>query len=409
MFLDTRDMEHTIEGITKKLNDTYYNLESDSFSNMYIVGSVGRKTAIKNCSDLDLLFNMPKEIYKKYDDYDSNGQSALLQDVKKVLKTRYPKTDIRGDGQVIILEFTNYTIELVPGFLQKDNKFIYPDTNDGGSWKYTDPINEQKACKLAEKKSKGIFCDFCHLIRAWKNQAGFSFKGLLIDSLVYVYLNDNKFLNDCDYSNYLDILIGLLQFLGNQDPKRKYWYSLGSNQKVYNKDGAIFVSKAKEALKVLDTSQDKNRALKKLFGGDYPLDECYHKKYTFDNTEEFAENKFKIDIRYNLKIDAIVIINGFKEYNISEVIRKLSFIRIKRKIRFYVICTDCPKPYSIYWKVRNVGEIAEKRNMIRGQIVKGNDTHVEPTSFAGPHFVECYIIKNGVCVAKDRIDVPIKE
>lgn len=25
----------------------------------------------------------------------------------------------------------------------------------------------------------------------------------------------------------------------------------------------------------------------------------------------------------------------------------------------------------------------------------------------GPHFVECYIIKNGVCVASGHIDVPI--
>ena len=33
---------------------------------------------------------------------------------------------------------------------------------------------------------------------------------------------------------------------------------------------------------------------------------------------------------------------------------------------------------------------------------------LEPISFDGPHFVECYIIKDGVCVARDRVDVPIK-
>lgn len=46
--------------------------------------------------------------------------------------------------------------------------------------------------------------------------------------------------------------------------------------------------------------------------------------------------------------------------------------------------------------------------MIRGNIMKSNsDHHYEHTDFAGPHYVECYLIKNGVCVAKDRIDVPI--
>lgn len=34
--------------------------------------------------------------------------------------------------------------------------------------------------------------------------------------------------------------------------------------------------------------------------------------------------------------------------------------------------SDIPKPYDIYWKVRNVGYEAIRRNCIRGQIKKGN-------------------------------------
>ena len=79
-----------------------------------------------------------------------------------------------------------------------------------------------------------------------------------------------------------------------------------------------------------------------------------------------------------------------------------------RQLDFYIKETDCPKPYNIWWKVRNVGPEAIRRNMIRGNIMKSNsDHHYEHTDFAGPHYVECYLIKNGVCVAKDRIDVPI--
>ena len=49
------------------------------------------------------------------------------------LKERYPKTDISGDGQVVVIEFNHYTVELVPGFKQPDNRFKYPDTHDGGA------------------------------------------------------------------------------------------------------------------------------------------------------------------------------------------------------------------------------------------------------------------------------------
>ena len=128
-------MESTAGDIAKKLNNYYYELDGDSESHMYIVGSIGRKTAIAGSSDLDILFNLPNSVYKKYDNYKSNGQSALIQDVKKAVQERYPNSDISGDGQVVVIAFNKYTVELVPGFKQSDDRFKYPDTHDGGSWK----------------------------------------------------------------------------------------------------------------------------------------------------------------------------------------------------------------------------------------------------------------------------------
>lgn len=67
------------------------------------------------------------------------------------------------------------------------------------------------------------------------------------------------------------------------------------------------------------------------------------------------------------------------------------------------------EPYDIYWKVLNRGEEAKRRDCIRGQIFKdeGYKQRKEKTDFYGDHIVECYCVKNGVVVAKDRIHVPI--
>lgn len=100
-------METTVGEIAKKLNSYYYELTSDNTSHMYVVGSVGRTTSIKGVSDLDILFDLPNEVYKQYDNYESNGQSALLQEIKSVLKKRYTNTDISGDGQVVVINFSN--------------------------------------------------------------------------------------------------------------------------------------------------------------------------------------------------------------------------------------------------------------------------------------------------------------
>lgn len=67
-------------------------------------------------------------------------------------------------------------------------------------------------------------------------------------------------------------------------------------------------------------------------------------------------------------------------------------------------------PYEIYWKVLNRGLEAERRNCVRGQIDldRGSMEKTEETSFRGDHVVECYCVKDGVVVAKDRIHVPIE-
>jgi hypothetical protein len=55
------------------------------------------------------------------------------------------------------------------------------------------------------------------------------------------------------------------------------------------------------------------------------------------------------------------------------------------------------------------GEEAQKRDCIRGDVVddEGHNEKTETTNFKGDHVVECYAVKDGIVVAKDRIHVPI--
>ena len=113
-----------------------------------------------------ILFDLPKETYTKYDNYESNGQSALLQEVKNILLERYPNTKMKGDGQVVVISFSKYKVELVLAFKQTDNRFKYPNSNNGGSWKYTDPLPEIEECKNLNELTTGNFYDVCHMLRA---------------------------------------------------------------------------------------------------------------------------------------------------------------------------------------------------------------------------------------------------
>ena len=133
--------------ITRRLNTDFWNTTSDTSHSLY-VGSYGRNTAISGISDVDLIFQLPDSVYKQYNEYSGNGQSALLQAVKTSIEKTYSTTKIRADGQVIQVLITDGIIfEVVPAFDNNGGSFIFPNANDGGSWKATNPRPEIVSCQ----------------------------------------------------------------------------------------------------------------------------------------------------------------------------------------------------------------------------------------------------------------------
>ena len=94
------------KNITRRLNTDFWDTTSDTSHSLY-VGSYGRNTAIQGFSDLDMIFQLPSNLYQKYDGYSGNGQSALLQKVKGSIEKTYSTTSISADGQVILVPFND--------------------------------------------------------------------------------------------------------------------------------------------------------------------------------------------------------------------------------------------------------------------------------------------------------------
>jgi len=67
--------------------------------------------------------------------------------------------------------------------------------------------------------------------------------------------------------------------------------------------------------------------------------------------------------------------------------------------------TDIRPPYEVYWQVVNTGQEARAANGLRGEFYEcnvGNNSHMrkESTLYRGMHWVECFIVKGGICVAR---------
>jgi hypothetical protein len=201
--------------ITKRVNSDFRGIDSDTRYRLF-VGSYGRGTDI-HVSDIDMIIELPFSVYEKYDKYNGNGQSVLIQAVKESIKKTYSTTHVSGDGQVVKLNFKDgICFEIVPGFINDDgSSYTYPDSNNGGSWKVTKPREEISEITNANNLWNKNLKRLCRMARAWKDTWDVPMGGLLIDTLAY------NFLKQWQYKN--------------KDPNKNYWLAPGSSQYVWRK------------------------------------------------------------------------------------------------------------------------------------------------------------------------------
>lgn len=244
---DGGTISYRYKRITRQLNTDFWGSISDTSHSLY-VGSYGRNTAIHGFSDLDIIFQLPYSIYEKYNGYATNGQSALLQAVKTSVNRTYPTASTGADGQVVVVSFTDgITFEIVPAFANTDDSYTFPNSNNGGGWRTTNPKPEIKAIR-----DRNISCNYnlvplCRIMRSWKNKWNVPIGGLLIDTLAYQFINGWQH-KDKSYLYYDFMCRDFFKWMSDQDKDQEYWKAPGSGQYVYGK--GLFQYKAKQCYNI---------------------------------------------------------------------------------------------------------------------------------------------------------------
>lgn len=399
------------EQITAALNKNYRDTESKTANSLQI-GSYGRWTAIKGVSDLDMIYVMPQS---KWDTYRNGGQYALLRDTKEAIKARYPLTTVRVDRLVVRVLYQDFHVEVQPAFKQDDGSYKYPDTANNGSWKITKPQAEIDEIRAANQRKNRNLRRLCKMVRAWKNKHGVAMGGLLIDTLAYNFLESTDEYDVRSYLYYDFMCRDFFDYLADRPDQNEY-AALGSRQRVRVKKK--FQRKARKAhdlcVKAIGAAGNKNERQKwrDVFGNGYPAPaklETAAYAHVFRDTEEFVENKFRIDVRYDLQLNCEITQNGFRTSFLTDLLAGHMPLLRSKNLRFFVQAHELPDDCEIYWKVLNRGEEAERRDVIRGDIIRdeGYWERRETTSFKGDHLVECYAVQHGIVVARDSILVPI--
>ena len=272
---DLQTISTRYHSITKRINLDYRGSISDVNYSLY-VGSYGRDTEIF-ASDVDMLIQLPYETYERFNRYSSNGQSALLQEVKKCIEKTYSVTKLKADGQIISIPFSDgINFEVLPAFINKDGSYTFANSNDGGSWKITDPKAEIDAINNMNKICNHNLKRLCKIARAWKDKNNVDINGILIDILAYKFLSTWSY-REKSYFYYDWMARDFFEYISKVPAEQYKWQAMGSGRYIYC--FGKFQAKAKTAYEKSQMAiyygekypSLANREWKDIFGSKFPL------------------------------------------------------------------------------------------------------------------------------------------
>jgi hypothetical protein len=190
-------------GVIDCLNRHYYGA-SVNIENSFLIGSWGKTTTVRPPRDVDVYFLLPAAVYFRFQPYLHNRQSALLQEVKGVLSRTYPSTEMRGDGQVVVVRFSTYNVEIVPAFALDTGRYLICDANNGGRYKEANPWAEVRHIEAADGSNAGNLRPLIRMMKVWQKHCSVPIKSFHLELLAAEFLAQSLWrLNDYFYFDWL--------------------------------------------------------------------------------------------------------------------------------------------------------------------------------------------------------------
>lgn len=389
----------------------------DYFQELIPQGSYAHRTIIRPTDarkefDADVLLHMNQVETWSAKDYVENlytqfRDSGVYKE-KVGRKTRCVTIDYADD----------FHIDVVPFFTSGGLGYITNRHEDSYEW--TKP--EEFTSWLEEKNAytSGHLVHVVRLLKYLRDFKGtFAIKSIIFTALIGDQINAYDTINEpgCydDLPTALRSISKRLSVYLQANPTMPAIYDpAGTGEdfaKRWHQDGyAVFRDKIKGYAEKIEEAYLEENAEKSLakwqdvFGRDFKELVVKQSALLSPASEEFIEKYARVELvpKYSVQITGYVSKSGWQDpYYLK---KRGDRVRKDRSIEFRVEACNVPAPYDIYWKVRNNGEEATERGQLRGEITKdqGDRRKKESTSYRGNHYVECYIVKDGVCVARAR-------
>jgi Adenylyl/Guanylyl and SMODS C-terminal sensor domain len=401
-------------------------------NNCIQIGSYPRYTAIKPLHDLDILYIIGDWADRNIIPFET--LNALATNFRKEYKnpTNY-EVKIVVQTHSISFKYMKgvlevFAVDLVPALKKGLNEFnrnmfyvpevikknrgenrtkFYSDKLNNKSeiiWIKTDPIGYIEVASQINKNNTD-FRKSVKFVKGWKNlckqqNEEFKLKSFHIEQIVT---------KDFGIKNKLEIFEAIFKFFTELKEKIKqpnildradntkfideYLNELTDYQRelIYQSIDAVLIS-----FENIDNTQEIEKVIKSGFYKRNGIKE----QFLFDQKIPVL-----IDDNFKFKIDGYMKRHdGFREFQASLKVSN-GIVDTKNSIEFKTIenNTNCN---LLKWKVKNDNISNEPRGEITDRTTSQNP---EKTAYLGNHYVECFAIKDGICVARDKLNVIVRK
>lgn len=403
---------------------------SNNFIDLIPQGSYAQRTIINPVDandefDADVLLDM-----NEVEGWEAEDYVEQLYQVFRSSST-YREMVSRRSRCVTVNYAGEFHMDVVPYLTRHDERFI--TNRNKNQYELTNPEGFNEWLDEQNRITSGRLVKVIRLLKYIRDfKSNFSVKSVILTILLGDQVNNAALWADPDHykdlpTAFLNLLTDLNEYLQSNPtmpsiddpscPTENFNHRWDQDQYANFRNWiATYTAWAKDAYDETDPEESYVK-WRKLFGdkfGTYSTSsskasEAHRSVVGVRDTEEFVEKKFAIALNpaYSIKLQAKTVSrNGWRNFVLSA---RGNRVGPDRKITFSIKSSNVPQPYELWWKVRNVGAEAIARNMIRGQIERdgGSRTRTEPASFRGNHYVEVYVVKDGVVVARDHHPVII--
>ncbi len=151
----------------------------------FLTGSYSRSTMIAPLkeADVDIFIVLHPNYFHHYNNGQNGGQAGLLDLVKRTLRKTYTKTpDISRNGQAVTIQFTDFLVDVVPGFNRQGGGYLIPNSISK-SWIPTDPKKHVEIVSEENIAHSGDLVPLIKMIKGWNKNSGNFFNSFHLEVL----------------------------------------------------------------------------------------------------------------------------------------------------------------------------------------------------------------------------------